>query len=125
MCSTIGSPIHTDGNAVLPDDVKTTNDLICHLVEDNIFEAEGGVRIFLRKKDAHQLTPTGRLWELADGSLNFRCPGPEMDKVEREDGALVLDWVVSDRDFAVVLIDDGTEEWGCILSMSKQFLYGF
>jgi hypothetical protein len=122
MCSTIGRPIHADRDVVLPDDVKTPNELICHLVEDERFEDEEDVRIFLRKKDAHQLTPKGRLWELAGGGLNFRCPGPEMDKVEREDGTLVVDWVVNDKDFAIALMDNGIEETGSVLGTSKQLL---
>jgi len=84
-------------------------------VEDELFEDEEGVRIFLRKGHAHQLTPKGRLWELADGTLDLRFSGPAMDKAEYEDGALVLDWVVNDKNFAIVLIDNGKEERGCVL----------
>jgi len=101
---------------VLPDDVTTTNELITHLVERNLFEEEGDVRIFLRKGRAHRLTPKGRLWELADGCLNLRLhDAPTMDKVEYEDGALVLDWVVNTQHFAIALIDNGEEEMGSVL----------
>ena len=91
--------------------------MIVHLVEEkNVFEDEGGVHIFLRKGHAHQLTPKGRLWELADGNLNLRYgDAPAMDKVEYDDGALVLDWVVSDKDFVIVLMDNGKEEIGRVL----------
>ena len=83
--------------------------------EVKLFEDEGDVRLFLRKCHAHQLTPKGRLWELADSDFNLRFPGPAMDKVEYEDGALVLDWVVNDKNFAIALMDNGKEEMGSIL----------
>jgi hypothetical protein len=121
----IGRPIHAEQRTtVLPDDAKTVNDMIIHLVEDNLFEDEGDVRIFLRKHQAHQLTPKGRYWELADDRLNLRSPGPRMDKAEREDGALVLDWVVSDKEFAIVLMDDGIKERGFVLgTITRYFLF--
>src|SRR5882757_2141203 len=87
-------------------------------------EEEGDIRIFLRKNHAHQLTPKGRLWELADGTLNLRIPGPTTDNVECEDGSLVLDWVVKDQDFAIALMDNGIEETGSVLSTIKQSSYG-
>ena len=103
--------------AVLPDNAETTNELIIHLVERGVFEAEGDVRIFLRKSYAHQLTPKGRLWELANGSLNLRFhDAATMDKVEFEDGALVLDWVVNEKNYAIALMDNGKEEMGSVLS---------
>ena len=83
--------------------------------EVKLFEDEGDVRIFLRKGRAHQLTPKGRLWELADGDFALRFPGSAMDKVEYEDGALVLDWVVNDKNFAIALMDNGKEEIGSVL----------
>ena len=91
------------------------NELIDHLVEDKLFENEGDVRIFLRKSHVHQLTPKGRLWELADGTFNLRFPGPAMDQVEYEDGAVVLDWVVNDKNYAIALMDNGKEEMGSVL----------
>ena len=91
------------------------NQLLVHLVEDKLFKDEGDVSIFLRKGHAHQLTPKGRLWELADGRLNLRVSEPAMDKVEHEDGALVLDWVVNERNFAIALMDNGKEERGSVL----------
>ena len=112
-----GDEFTLTGFAVLPDDVETTNELIIHLVERGVFEAEGDVRIFLRKSHAHQLTPKGRLWELADGSLNLRFhDAATMDKVEFEDGAPVLDWVVNETNFAIALMDNGKEEMGSVLS---------
>ncbi len=73
--------------------------------------------IFLRKSRAHELTPKGRRWELANGSLKLRFPdAAAMDKVEFEDGALVLDWVVKEKNFAIALLDNGTEEMGSVLS---------
>jgi len=102
--------------AVLPDDLTTTSELITNLVERNLFKEEGDIRIFLRKGHAHQLTPKGRLWELADGCLNLRLhDAPTMDKVEYEDGALVLDYVVNTPQFAIALIDNGKEEMGSVL----------
>ena len=98
-----------------------TDELINHLVEENLFEDEGDVCIFLRKNYAHQLTDKGRLWELAEGGFNLHFPRYTMDKVEYEDGALVLDWVVNDKDFVVVLVDDGKEEMGIVLGRSKQY----
>ena len=89
-------------------------------MDETVFEDEGNVHIFLRKHEAHQLTPKGRLWELADGTLNFRIPGPKIDKVECEDGALVLDWVVNDKNFAIALMDNGMEEMGSVLGTNKQ-----
>ena len=90
--------------------------MIIHLVEDKLFDTEGDVRIFLRKSHVHQLTPKGRLWELANGSLNLRFhDSPTMDKVEYEDGALVLDWVVKENSFAIALMDNGKEEIGSVL----------
>ena len=84
--------------------------------EKKVFEAEGDVRIFLRKGHAHQLTPKGRLWELADGTLNLRLHDSlVMDKVEYEDGALVLDWVADVEHFAIALMDNGKEEMGSVL----------
>ena len=83
----------------------------------NVFTREGDVRIFLRKNHAHQLTPKGRFWELADGRFSLRFPGPAMDEVEYEDGALVLDWVVNGKDFAIALMDNGKEETGTVLGM--------
>ena len=83
--------------------------------EVKLFEDEGDVRIFLRKSHAHRFTPKGRLWELADGDFALRFPGPAMDKVEYEDGALVLDWVVNDKNFAIALMDNGKEEMGSVL----------
>ena len=90
--------------------------MIIHLVERELFKDEGDVRIFLRKGRAHELTPKGRLWELADGTLNLRLhDAPIMDKVEYEDGALVLDWVVNTENFAIALVDNGEEEMGSVL----------
>ena len=89
--------------------------MISHLVEGNLFKDEGGVRIFLRKGHAHRLTPKGRLWELTDGSFNLRFPGTALDNVEYEEGALVLDWVVNDKNFVIVLVDNGKEEMGHVL----------
>jgi len=111
---------------VLPDDVTTTDELITHLVERCIFKDEGDVRIFLRKGRAHPLTPKGRLWELADGSLNLRLhDAPTMDKVEFEDGALVLDWVVNKQNFAIALVDNGVEEMGCVLGTNDHAMFRF
>ena len=102
--------------AVLPDNVTTINELIIHLVEEKkVFKDEGNIHIFLRKGHAHQLTPKGRLWELADGALNLRFPGRAMDKVEYEDGAPVLDWVECAEDFTIALVDNGKEEMGFVL----------
>ena len=90
--------------------------MIIHLVEDKLFDTEGDVSIFLRKSHAHELTPKGRLWELANGSLNLRFHHtPTMDKAEYEDGALVLDWVVKENSFAIALMDNGKEEIGSVL----------
>ena len=83
-----------------------------------VFERAGSVRIFLRKTHAHHLTRKGRLWELADGRFSLRFPGPSTDKAEYEDGALVLDWVVNEKEFAIVLMDNGKEEMGSILGTS-------
>ena len=91
------------------------NELIDHLVEDGLFDDEGDVHLFFRQNRAHQLTPKGRLWELADGSCNLRFPGPAMDQVEYEDGAVVLDWVVNDKIFTIALVDNGKEEIGYVL----------
>ena len=100
------------------------NELIIHLLEEKKFdeEEEGAICIFLRKHEAHQLTPKGRLWELADGDLNLRFPGTEMDNIECEDGAFVLDWVVNDKDFAIALMDNGIEETGSILGMIMRYV---
>ena len=38
-----------------------------------------------------------------------------MDKVEYEDGAVVLDWVECAEDFAIALVDNGKEEIGSVL----------
>ena len=84
-------------------------------MEDELFEDEEDVRIFLRKGHAHQLTPKGRLWELADGTLDLRFSGSAMHKAEYEDGALVLDWVLNDKNFAIALMDNGKEERGSVL----------
>jgi hypothetical protein len=95
-------------------------------VEDELFQDEEDVRIFLRKGHVHQLTPKGRLWELADGRLDLRFPGPAMDKVEYEDGAPVLDWVVNDKSFAIALMDNGKEEMGSVLgTVALHFASGF
>jgi hypothetical protein len=94
--------------------------LITHLVEEGHFEDEGDVRIFLRKHRAHKLTTKGRLWVLADGTLNLRSPEPEMKEVECQDGAFVLDWIVKENDFAIALMDDGREELGSVLGASKK-----
>ncbi len=73
--------------------------------------------MFLRKSHAHELTPKGRLWEFANGSLNLRDHDTvAMRQVEYEDGALVLDWVVNEKNFAIALIDNGKEEMGSVLS---------
>ena len=45
-----------------------------------------------------------------------------MDTVECEDGALVLDWVLSDKDFAIVLMDNGIEETGSVLGTRTRCL---
>ena len=37
-----------------------------------------------------------------------------MDKVEYENGSLVLDWVVNETNFAVALMDNGKEEMGSV-----------
>ncbi len=84
-------------------------------MEDKLFEDEGDVRIFLRKGQVHQLTPKGRLWELADGTFDLRFPGPAMNQVEYEDGAVVLDWVVNEKNFTIALMDNGKEEMGSVL----------
>ena len=89
--------------------------MLTQLVEEGLIGGEEDVRIFLRKHQAHHLTPKGRLWELADGTLDLRFPETTMGKVEYEDGALVLDWVASDNDFTIALIDDGIEEVGVVL----------
>jgi len=90
-------------------------------VEDHLFEDEGDVRLFLRKSHGHQLTPKGRLWELAEGILNFRNPDHPMDNVDCEDGAFVLDWVVSDKDFTIALMDNGIEEMGSVLGTVTRY----
>ncbi len=91
------------------------NELVNHLVADKVFKDGEDVSIFLRKGDAHQLTPKGRLWVLADGSLNLRFhDAPIMDKVEYENGSLVLDWVVNEKNFAIALMDNGEEEMGSV-----------
>ena len=55
---------------------------------------------------------------MANGSLNLRFQdAATMDKVEFEDGALVLDWVVNEKNFAIALMDNGKEEVGSVLSM--------
>ena len=85
---------------------------------DKVFEDGGDVKIFLRKGDAHQLTPKGRLWELADGSLNLRFhDAATMEKVEYENGSLVLDWVVNETNFAIALMDNGKEELGSVFGI--------
>ena len=107
------------GPAVLPDNVTTTKQLIIHLVKEKLFEDQEAVYLFLRKKHAHQLTPKGRLWELADPNLDLRLHNsPIMDKVEYEDGALVLDWVADAENFAIALMDNGKEEMGSVLGMT-------
>ena len=98
--------------------------MISHLVEVNLFEDEEDVRIFLRKGHAHQLTPKGRLWELADGSFDLRFPGAALNNVEYEEGAPVLDWVVNDKDFAIALMDNGKEETGSVLGAVTLY-FGF
>jgi len=90
-------------------------------VEEELFEDEGDVRIFLRKHQAHQLTPKGRLWELADGNLDLRFTGATMDKLECEDGALVLDWVVNDNNYMIALMDNGIEEMGSVVGMNTRY----
>jgi hypothetical protein len=53
---------------------------------------------------------------LANGTLNLRFPDAlAMDNVEFEDGALVLDWVVNEKNFAIALMDNGIEEMGSVL----------
>jgi hypothetical protein len=100
--------------------------LITHLAEHSLFENEEDLRIYLRKSFGHQLTPKGRLWELADGTLNLRFPGSAMDQVEREDGAFVLDWVVRNEDFAIALMDNGIEETGSVFgTLMAMFCIGF
>ena len=84
-------------------------------MEERLFEDEGDVRIFLRKYQTRQLAPKGRLWELADCTLDLRFPGTTMDNVECEDGAFVLDWVVNEKDFAIALMDNGVEELGSVV----------
>ena len=68
------------------------------------------VRIFLRKHDAHRLTQKGRLWKLAEGTFSLRFPEPLTNKLEYEDGALVLDCVENEKNFAIALMDNGEEE---------------
>jgi hypothetical protein len=46
-----------------------------------------------------------------------------MDKVERDDGALVLDLVVNEKDFVIALIDSGKEEMGTVLGTRCSVLY--
>ena len=84
-------------------------------MEEKLFEVEGDIYFFLRKGSVHQLTPKGRHWELAKGSLNLRSSGLAMDEVEYEDEALVLDWVVIENYFSIVLIYNGKEEMGFVL----------
>ncbi len=82
--------------------------------------------MFLRKSHAHELTPKGRLWEFANGSLNLRFhDAATMDKVEFEDGALVLDWVVNEKNFAIALMDNGKDEMGSVLSTLTCVLWRF
>jgi hypothetical protein len=97
--------------------------LITHLVEEDHFEDEGDLHIFLRKHHAHELTPKGRLWEFAEGTLNLRFPEPAMEKFECQDGGFVLDWVVNENEFAIALMDDGREERGSVLGASKKMFY--
>ena len=84
-------------------------------MEEKLFKNEGDLYVFLRKGCGHQLTPKGRYWELAHGSLNLRFPGPAMANARYEAGALVLDWVVIGNNFAILLIDNGEEETGFVL----------
>jgi hypothetical protein len=69
------------------------------------------------------LTPKGRLWELAEGTLNLRFPESKMEEVECQDGAFVLDWVVNENDFAIALMDDGREELGSVLGAGQKMFY--
>ena len=45
-----------------------------------------------------------------------------MDKVDCEDGAFVLDWVVNDKDFSIALMDNGIEETGSVLGINMRCL---
>ena len=83
-------------------------------MEIGLFADEGDVRLFLRKSRSHHLTPKGRLWEVAEGNLNFRDPR-DMEGVDCEDGVFVLDWVVNEKPFAIALMDNGIEEMGSVL----------
>ena len=59
---------------------------------------------------------------MANGSFDLRFPGPAMDKVEYEDGALVLGWVVNETKFAIVLMDNGKEEMASVLGTVTVYL---
>ena len=107
-------------STVLPDDIKTMNELRAHLVEEKFFKGGRTVCAFLRKNHAHELTPKGRHWHLAQNRLNLRFPTSDISQFEREDGALVLDWVTHNDDFVIALMDNGMEEVGSVLGMSKR-----
>lgn len=99
------------------------NELINLLVDEKFFENEGTVHTFLRKHHAHELTPKGRLWQLAQGWLNLRFPGLDISHFEWEDGSLVLDWVTRNDAFVVALLDNGIEEMGSVLGTTSNILY--
>ena len=107
-------------SAALPADIKTMNELISVLVDKKIFENDGIVHTFLRQNYAHELTAKGRFWKLAQGKLNLRFPGRDISRFEREDEGLVFDWVTHNDDFVIALMDNGMEEAGSVLGMSKQ-----
>ena len=100
--------------------MKTTTELITYLVGRG-FDREAGVRIFLRKHHAHRLTQKGRLWKLAEGTFSLRFPEPLTDKLEYEDGALVLDYVVNEKNFAIALMDDGEEELSSVFGATTLY----
>lgn len=99
------------------------NELINLLVDEKFFENEGNVHTFLRKNHAHNLTPKGRLWELAWGGLNLRFPDPNINQFELEDGSLVFDWVTRNGAFVIALLDNGIEEMGCVLGTTSNALH--
>jgi len=107
-------------STVLPDGIKTMNELINLLVDKKIFENDGNVHPFLRKNYAHKLTAKGRFWQLAQGRLNLRFPDRDISQFETEDGGLVFDWLTHNDDFVIALMDNGMEEVGSVLGMSKQ-----
>jgi hypothetical protein len=67
-------------------------------------------QMFIRKNGEHTLTKSGLAWKWASGLEPLKCL-----ETKDKDGVPIIDYVDTDVQFAIALIDDGRTEFGYVV----------